>query len=121
MTKELKVLEKHSDDSFIIYWRFKMPMMSDRDNVMHIMKQKREDGSIFTMLKTVERDDAPLVKGVVRCFCFTQGLCTVNKESPDDTIDYTELSYFNMNGYFPARLMNMIIASETKREFGRMY
>lgn len=53
-------------------------------------------------------------------FLFTRGLIKENKDHPD-TIDYTELSYFNLNGYFPARMMNMVIASETKKEFGNMY
>jgi hypothetical protein len=98
-----------------------MPMMSDRDNVLLIHQRKLEDGSDFVNIKTVVRDDEPEVPGVVRMFIFSRGLISTNKESPDDTIDYTELSYFNMNGYFPARLMNMVIASETKKEFGNMY
>lgn len=98
-----------------------MPMMSDRDNVIQIHQSETPDGSEFICLKTVERDDVPEVPGVVRMFMFTRGMVSINKESPDDTVDYTEITYFNLNGYFPARLMNMIIAGETKKEFDNMY
>ena len=98
-----------------------MPMMSDRDNVMQIHMSPYEDGSQWICLKTVVREDCPEIKGVVRMFIFTRGIVSVNKESPHDTIDYTELTHFNMNGYFPARLMNMVIAAETKKEYGNMY
>jgi hypothetical protein len=52
---------------------------------------------------------------------FTRGFIRPNKESPADTLDYTELSVFNMGGYMPARLLNMVIASETAKDFGNMY
>ena len=97
-----------------------MPLMSERDNVLLIHQKEYEDGQ-FAILKTIERDDLPEVPGIVRVFMFTRGLVSVNKESPHDTIDYTEISYFNMNGMFPTRLMNMIIASETKAGFAYMY
>ena len=75
----------------------------------------------WVCLKTIVRDDVPEVKGVVRMFLYSRGLVSINKESPEDTVDYTEVSYFNLNGYFPARLMNMVIASETKKEFSAMH
>lgn len=121
MIKEQRTIERIDENTTIDYWRFKMPMMSDRDNVMSIHQSLTPDGSEFLYIKTVERDDTPPVPGVVRMFLFTRGLVSVNKESPEDTIDYTEVSYFNLNGYFPARLMNMVIAGETQKEFQSMY
>ena len=121
MMKEMRDIEQIDDQTKVVYWRFKMPMMSDRDNVMQIHQSETDDGSEFICLKTVVRDDVPEVPGCVRMFMFTRGMVSVNKESPDDTIDYCEITYFNMNGYFPARLMNMVIAGETKKEFGNMY
>ena len=121
MIKEQRTIERIDENTTIDYWRFKMPMMSDRDNVMSIHQSLTPDGSEFLYIKTVERDDCPPVPGVVRMFLFTRGLVSINKESPEDTIDYTEISYFNLNGYFPARLMNMVIAGETQKEFQNMY
>jgi hypothetical protein len=73
------------------------------------------------MVKTIKRDDIPEVPGVVRMFLYSRLLLKPCPISPADTIDYTEISQFNMNGYFPERLMNMIIAAETQREFASMY
>ena len=44
-------------------------------------------------------------------------------EDPNDSNIgyYCELDSFDMKGNFPARLMNMMIAAETKKEFGTMY
>ena len=121
MMKEMRLIEQIDEKTSVNYWRFKMPMMSDRDNVLSIHQRDVEGGGDFICLKTVVREDVPEVKGCVRMFLYTRGLVEVNKESPEDTIDYTEVSYFNLNGYFPARLMNMVIASETKKEFSNMY
>ena len=44
-----------------------------------------------------------------------------NEESPDDTVDYVECSTFDMKGYIPARLLNMVIANEGSKEFKVMY
>lgn len=121
MIKEMRTIEQVDADTKIVYWRFKMPMMSDRDNVISLHQRNNDDGSIYFCLKTVERADVPEVPGCVRMFLYTRGIAKPNAESPEDIIDYTEFSYFNMKGYFPARLMNMVIASETQKEFGNMY
>jgi hypothetical protein len=114
------LIEQIDENTEVRYWRIKMPMMSDRDNVVRIHQREIEGGSEFVEMKTLVRDDVPEVPGCVRMFHFTRGLVTINKEHPD-TIDYTEIMYMNLNGYFPARLMNMVIASETQKEFGTMY
>lgn len=109
MIKEMRTLEEIDENTKIVYWRFKMPMMSERDNVISLHKRKLDDGSVYFCVKTVERADTPEVKGIVRMFLYTRGLMKPNPEDPS-AIDYTELSFFNMKGYFPARLMNMVIA-----------
>jgi hypothetical protein len=73
------------------------------------------------MAKTIQRDDFPEVAGVVRMFIFSRLLIKPCPDSPNDTVDYTEFTQFNMNGYFPDRLMNLIVAAETRREFSSMY
>jgi hypothetical protein len=39
MIKEVKILERFPDGSIIRYWRWKFPLMSDRDNIMLIKKK----------------------------------------------------------------------------------
>jgi hypothetical protein len=117
---EHRVVEKVDDDSTIMYQRFTMPMMSDRDALFQMSKKKMPDGSSFMMLKSISRDDIPERPGTVRMFMFVRCILSVSKEKPD-TVDADECSTYNMNGYFPARLMNMVTASETQRECGAMY
>ena len=93
-------------------------MMTERDNVVLIHHREIGDDK-FTVMKTVERDDTPEVPGIIRCFMFTRGLFHVNEV--EGALDYTEVSFFNMNGMFPTRLMNMMVASETKSSFEILY
>jgi len=111
--RDVEIIDEHNR---IKYWRIKMPMMSQRDNVAQMYTKPMDDGSTFVMSKSVERDDVPEVPNVVRMFLFIRSYIRPNKDSPADTIDYTEITHFNMKGYFPARLMNMVIASEAQKE-----
>ena len=72
------------------------------------------------MMTTIERDDCPLVKGVVRMFQQINGYARYDKEDPT-LVHYTEISHFDMKGYMPARLFNMIIASLAAKEFQKLY
>lgn len=118
MLKEVEVLEKSDDgNTATIYWRFAMPMMSDRDNVAKIHQFKQEDGSYFGYCITVDHDKKPAVKNVVRMY---QRIYFTAKDVDGD-MHYTEISNFDMKGYMPARLMNMLISSETEKEFATMY
>ena len=50
---EAKVLEKYDDGDTVRYWRFKLPMMSDRDNIQHTVI-KEVDGGTLGAMKSVE-------------------------------------------------------------------
>ena len=41
--KEMKVLEKIDENNEIMYFRLKLPMCSDRDNVTHVNVKTMED------------------------------------------------------------------------------
>ena len=43
-----------------------------------------------------------------------------NKDYPN-AYDYTEFDCVDLKGYFPARLMNMVMASTVKGEFAKLY
>ena len=64
-----KVIEK-TDETYISHDQVPMPMMSDRDGVFHQIVRKMSDGNIFIQLKTLDREDCPPAKGVVRMFYF---------------------------------------------------
>lgn len=48
------------------------------------------------------------------------GYLRPNKEI-ENAWDYTELDVMDMGGYFPARLMNMMLASTVKSEVRKFY
>ena len=110
MMEAMDVLVDNGPNDKIVYWKFKMPMMSSRDNVMNIKIVDHEGGRFFVG-ETVEHPDKPVFPGVVRMFVYTRGFVRPGKEA--GTHDYTELTVMNMGGYIPARLLNMVIASET--------
>jgi hypothetical protein len=115
MIQEERDIEIIDDMTKVVYWKFKMPLMSARDSCMKITQSNQGDGTFF-VCETIERPDVPEVKGVVRMFVYTRGYVRPNKELPD-TIDYTEMTVMNMGGYMPARLLNMVLASEREKEF----
>ena len=86
-------------------------MMSSRDNVMKITISDHEGGR-FVVCETIEHPERPVYPGVVRMFVYTRGYVRPNKTGLGGH-DYTELTVMNMGGYIPARLLNMVIASET--------
>lgn len=66
---ECKLVDTLADGSQIKYWRFNLPMMTDRDNVMQVVFEEREEGT-FMSLKSVEHPSCPPVKGVIRMFFY---------------------------------------------------
>jgi len=73
LIKEVKILEKFPDGSFIRYWRLKFPLISDRDNIMLIKKKYLANGGIFIDLRTIDHPQDPKYPGVIRMFHFLQG------------------------------------------------
>lgn len=115
MMKEYKLIERTGDVEncldAVIYYRMKLPLMSDRDLVMKIHQEKRDDGSFFGYCSSVEHSDYPLVKNVVRMHTLTYFKVS---ELDGGILNYTELSTFNLKGYLPAGLLNMILSAEVE-------
>jgi hypothetical protein len=121
LIKEMRQLHVAPNGDTTVYWRFRMPMMSDRDNVALIRQQElKDEGGIFVQCMTVDRDDVPLVKGVIR---MEQSISAWVRPHPiDDSITvYTEIDNMDMKGNIPSSLMNMLLASEVGKEFESMY
>ena len=85
--------------------------MSARDNVMKITVSDHNGGK-FIVCETIEHPDKPVQSGVVRMFVHARGFVRPSK-TVEGALDYTEFSVFNMGGYMPARLLNMVLAAET--------
>uniref|UniRef100_A0A7S3CKZ5 START domain-containing protein n=1 Tax=Strombidium rassoulzadegani TaxID=1082188 RepID=A0A7S3CKZ5_9SPIT len=120
MVKEFKKIEKIDESTGIFYWRFKLPFMSDRDNIMRIYTQDLEDGSIFVCATSIERDDIPPIPGVFRMFQQINSYVRASKEDPN-VVEYTEISHFDMKGKVPPLLLNMVMSSESVKEMKNMY
>ena len=119
MIKETRLIEKINEDEEIKYWRFRMPLMSDRDMVFRQFRKTLEDGSKLIFVTTIDRPDVPPIKGIVRMTMSVHGL--IKPGSTPGVVDYTELSKFDMKGHLPARLLNMVIASEAQKGVKEMY
>ena len=66
--KEFRKIEKIDENTWVFYFRFKIPLSSDRDNVMKIYTKDLGEGAYFICCTSIERDDIPLVPRVVRMF-----------------------------------------------------
>jgi hypothetical protein len=120
MIKELEILETRENGDVVFYMRIKMPLMSDRDNVALIHEEDIEDGGKYISCQTIEWPSKPPMKGVIRMF---QQVTSVVKPDPNDPTQtlYTEIDSFDMKGSIPAKLMNLVLASETAKEFKKLY
>ena len=63
--KESRNVETQKNGDKVMYMRFGMPMMSDRDMYIHNHIEEIE-GGIYMSNQGVDRDDWPHVKGAVR-------------------------------------------------------
>ena len=120
MMKESYLVEQVSPTEKIIYIRFKVPLMSERDNVLRVQRYDNDDGSVFVQLSSTQRDDVPERPGVVRIFAQINVLARKCSENPK-VVKYTEISYLDLKGYMPAMLQNMVIASEQSKEIENLY
>ena len=68
--RERRNLKQISDDEKLMYVRTKMPVMSDRDYIMHFKREYNDDGSVLTTMQSVETEDIPVPANVVRCDMF---------------------------------------------------
>jgi len=104
--KLFKMLEEKSANEKVFYILSKVPMMSDRDLVMHFKKEQLTDDKMLVVVKSVEHPQDPKTKGAVRMEQYKASLVeTIGKD-----IRITEFSNINMRGYFPMRLLNMVMA-----------
>lgn len=115
-TKEFKVMEeqgkifKDEFSSMLMYSRMKVPMMSERENLLRSDTIKKGEKKFMFFQNTEDHPDIPVKKGCVRM--------TIHKavlvEQVGADIHTTEYSTLDMGGYFPTRLMNMMLSAMMK-------
>ena len=82
-------------------------MMSERDSVTRQIETEISPGKILFITSSIEREDAPLRKGIIRIRVYDASIM----EQDGNDLKMTKFSNFDMGGYFPVRLLNMMIAA----------
>lgn len=106
--KEFKILEQSEDGkSKIMYMRSKAPMMSEREILMQSDVKEVGPGQELYLTHSVNRDDKPIKKGLIRMTLYDASLV----EQDGDDLKLIKYSNMDLGGYFPVRLLNMVIAA----------
>ena len=111
--KEFTVIDRHPDGLIKTgYSRSGLGMfMSDRDNLFSFKMREMPDGSKVYNTSSIEDPRYPEVDGVVRMMIFKHSV-VVQK---GDDLEFTDLANFNIGGYVPASLLNMVMGSMMKK------
>jgi len=91
--------------------------MTERELLLYIGPSTTPSGLKVVVVKSIDRDDFPVKKGVIRMDYYK--VSKVWEEGEDLRI--IEFSNFNMKGYFPAKLINMTMGSAAAGQLGQMY
>lgn len=116
--KELKVVERHADNTpALMYSRSKMPMMTERENLVYIDKKELDDGRTLSIARSVERPEYPRTKKAIRMDMFKASVFY----EKDGDLHLTEYSNFDLGGYFPQKLLNMVMANMMSKGMSQFY
>ena len=96
--KEFRVVEKLPDGTpALMYSRSKMPMMTERENLVAIVKSELDDGRTLSVARSVDRPEFPRTKAAIRMDMFKASVFY----EKDGDLHLTEYSNFDLGGYFP--------------------
>ena len=106
--KELTIVERNAEGyPHIIYSRSKMPMMTERENLISMEKVPLDDGRTLFLIRSVEHPKYPVTKKAIR-MQYYKASCY---QQVGSDLHIKEFSNFSMGGYFPVKLLNMVLAS----------
>lgn len=92
----------------------KIPMMTKRESIMAMKRIELPNGELAYLMNTVEHPDFPRNNQYVRIDWFKGVKFT---QLPDGSMDAIEFMQFDMGGYFPLAMLNMmqtkIVSEET--------
>ena len=110
--KNFKVIERDAS-GFISKCYFQMKMgsaCSARDSCISMTRQERTDGKFVYISKSIDHPDYPVSKNMIRMDVFS----ALSAEQVEDGVDFIEFSYFNLKGWMPTRLLNMMAGAMMK-------
>mmetsp|Transcript_26866 Transcript_26866/g.52395 ORF Transcript_26866/g.52395 Transcript_26866/m.52395 type:complete len:235 (+) Transcript_26866:187-891(+) len=99
-------------DGFIKYCRVKAPGMRARDHCWRYLIDKRDDGSIFVVIRTAEHPKCPPKEGVYRAYYYNSCLFKMSSEE-DNVMEMTEFIFMDLKGQIPPKLMNIALPGGT--------
>lgn len=101
-------MERNSENApHIIYSKSKMPMMTMRENLISMDKIPLDDGRTLFLIRSVEHQKYPITKEAIRMQYYK---ASCYKQVGDD-LHVKEFSNFSLGGYFPAKLLNMVLSN----------
>lgn len=105
--KEIRTLEKDANDMpAAMKIVMKIPLMTERENVIRTVFQEKEDGKYLWLVHSTERDDCPRSDNRIRIDMFEGTIFW----PVENGVRMVQLRQLNMKGYFPMRLMNMAMS-----------
>lgn len=120
--KEFKIIEKDEnpetgEENSLMFLITKVPLFSNRESLLRNRMYWVEDGKSMMIIQgSEEHPDYPINKGNVRMN--VQKAVKITQHGPDCHA-YT-FSTFDMGGYFPVRLLNMVMAGSMKQSMPTM-
>lgn len=104
----MKVLERTADGFPSLFFSVnKMTMMSARESLLRFEKIPQPDGRVLYITSSVEHPDYPVTDKAIRIYVFKASMC----QEVQDGLIYTEFATFNLGGWFPQRLLNMMMST----------
>jgi hypothetical protein len=85
------------------------PFATDRDAVIKTTYYNLSDNKFLYISKTIKKDEIPEIPDAIRMDMYKATLCW----NVDGDLHLTEFTSMNLRGYFPIRLMNMVMSSMT--------
>jgi len=116
---EKKVVKQEGPNSKVIYLRVSVPIMSDREQLVHWQRIDLNEKESILLLQSILMDEYPITANIVRAQMFKCMLIRQDDENPKD-LRVSDVSNFNMKGYMPARLMNMAMTTMFSKGLGEI-
>jgi hypothetical protein len=111
--KEFKVITKHPDGTPAqFYWKMKMVGIPERDSVCSFETHELDDGQKLFVTKSIEHPEYPTNKKSIRLDLYTAGTC----QQEGDNMRYIEFAFFDLKGWFPPRLFNLMIGTQAIKQ-----
>lgn len=118
--KEFRCVEDNGELDQTYYFRFKLPMISERDLVCKLSVERKEGNAMFSKMYSVDHKDLPVYPNIIRNYQNMSALTWPHATIPN-CWEICEVTQLDMKGHFPARLQNMILASSFRTEREKMH